>query len=370
MVKRSHVILSFALLPLCAGATAIADVDVLSEWQRERVARLGAEGAFAGSNATLVRQLLVDPASPYSPLAKAPDFTNELDWPELVGTIDKGRRSSEEILAVIQWDLGATRARPDVDITPGLGFRDSFVAASATKAGLDPDIFWHVLDLTGFRHSARGATYAAGMQLLRRQMASVDPDRYIAVGIDDQVFERVMRARHMDDVLEYDLGYLSTLVQYRLIHWRSGERGPTGRRSLPMTYRVARIAAAYRDTQGYLASAPCHPDASPVDGVAGTGLDGDTRPLCFVAATDRAVHRWYVEEVRRQATYVPEREESGLARFMKFAGAVLMLIDMGAIVEVIEAAVADDLVASEAITATEADVAADRADRLFCANPE
>jgi hypothetical protein len=257
-----------------------------------------------------------------------------------------------------------------VDLLVRRGYRDDFVAASATKANVDPDIFWHMLDLSGFRHFARGATYAVGLQVLRKQMAETAPGRYIAVGIDAAVFERVMHAQHVDEITAYDLNYLSTLVQYRLIHWRAGERASTGLRALPMAYRVSRVAAAYRDALAYVSGPTCHKDGSPVSGAAGTGAEGDSRPLCFVGATDRAVHRWYLEEVRRQATYIPNREESGLGRLVRFAGAVLALMDMAAIVEVVEAVIADDLVAGEAITHAEADVAAERADLLFCPIPE
>jgi hypothetical protein len=370
MYPRLLLALALTVAALGANATNVLNVDVLSEWQRERIARLGADDAFPHSNAGLIRQMLVDPATPYSALIDAPRFTNDVDWPDVVKNIAGGRLSSDEALTVMQWDLGLTRARPGVDLSTRRGYRDDLVAASATKAGIDPDIFWHMLDLVGYHHSARAATYAAGLQLLRQQMAAVNPERYIAVGVDSQVFSRVMQAQHMDEITAYDLGYLSTLVQHRLIHWRAGGRASTGLRALPMAYRIARIAAAYRDAQGYVASSPCHANGSPVEGIAGTGLDGDSRPLCFAGATDRAVHRWYLDEVRRQATYVPERQESGLARLARFAGAVLVLVDMAALLEVVEAAVADDLVATEAITAGDAEVAAERADRLFCPLPE
>jgi hypothetical protein len=370
MFPRLFTVVALAVFPVPANATAVVGVDVLSQWQRERIARLGTGDAFAHSNAGLVRQMLVDPASPYSAMTDAPGFTNEVDWPDIVRTIKTGEVSLRDALTVMQWDLGMTRARPGVDLLVRRGYRDDFVAASATKADVDPDIFWHMLDLSGFRHSARGATFAVGLQILRTQMARIPPERYVAVGIDADVFNRVMQAQHMDQVTSYDLNYLSTLVQYRLIHWRAGERASTGLRALPMAFRVSRVAAAYRDALAYVSGPTCHKDGSPVSGTAGTGAEGDTRPLCFVGATDRAVHRWYLDEVRRQATYVPEREERGLQRLIKFAAAVLALMDMAAVVEVVEAVIADDLVASDAITGAQADVAAERADLLFCPFPE
>ncbi len=352
-----------------AQATTIVDVDVWSHLQRERVARVGGEQAFAGSESELMLQLLTDPASPYSETVREPDFTNDAEWPEVLAGLP-GNLSTASAVAVLDWDLGLTRARPGHDVEPHPGYKDTFVAASATKADVDADIFWHMIDLTGFRHSARAATYAVAMQMLRDQVQATIPERRALLGIDEAVFSRVMKAAYLDQVSTYDMQYLSTLVQHRLIHWQPGERSRSGLRALPTVYRVARAAAAYRDAQGYLGSYPCRPDATPVAGRAGTGVEGDDRPLCFVAATDRAVHRWYIDEAQRQAIWVPEREHDGMLRLAGFAAAVLTLLDLAPLVEVVEAVAADDLVTAEWLTPVEADMAAERADHLFCPFPE
>jgi len=248
----------------CVATTA--NVDVLSHLQRERIARLGAADALAHSNAAFVRQMLVNPASPYSGLIAEPAFTNEVDWPGLLERIPGGPLTSHQALAVMQWDLGMTRARPGIDITIKAGYRDDFASASATKADVDPDIFWHVLDLTGYSHSTKGAGYAVGLQILRRQLAETPEDRRIALNVDPDVFKRIMLARHFDEVTEYDLGYVSALVQRRLVHWSVGERTSHGLRALPVAYRIARVAAAYRDLQGYEAGYPCDRAANTATG--------------------------------------------------------------------------------------------------------
>jgi hypothetical protein len=373
-MKRMHLLgaACVSLAAIDAAATTIVGVDVLSSLQRERVARLGASEAMRQSNGELMREMLVEPASPYSELESSPSFTNDVDWPEILESLPGKRLDTDEALSVLQWDLGMTRARPGIDVAPGDGFRDSFVAANAGKADVDPDIFWHMLDLTGFRHSTKAATYAVGMQVLRRQMLATGAGRRASLDIDADVFDRVMRANHADQLEAYDLRYLSTLVQHRLVHWYAGGQASTGLRELPVAFRVARVAAAYRDAQGFLAGSPCHADASPVSGVAGTDVDGDTRALCFVAATDRAVHRWYLDEYRRQATAVPEPEhhESGLFRIATIAGAIFPLLEVASLFEVVEAIVADDLVSAEGLTSAEAEVAAERADSLTCRFPE
>jgi len=350
-------------------ATTTLDVDVLSYLQRERVARLGGADAFAASESTLVGQMLSDPASPYSATVAEPDFTNEVEWPTVLAGLP-GSLSTASAVAVLGWDLGLTRARPGRDVQARAGYRDPFVAASATKADVDADIFWHMVDLTGFRHSARAATYAVAMQILREQARTTVPERRAMLGIDEGVLRRVMAASYLDQVAHYDMQYLSTLVQHRLIHWQPGGRSTSGLRALPTAFRVARLAAAYRDAQGYVGGFPCKPDATPRDGSAGTGAEGDERPLCFVAATDRAVHRWYIEESRRQAAWLPAREHNGMQRLAGFAAAILTLLDLAAVVEVVEAVVADDLVTAKWLTPVEADMAAERADLLFCPLPE
>lgn len=352
-----------------AGATTVVGVDVLSHLQRERVARVGGATAFPAPGSELLTQLLVDPTSPYSDTVREPAFTNDVDWPEVLARLP-GDIPTASAVAVLNWDLGLTRARPGKDVAPRDGYRDPFVAAGASKAGVDADIFWHMVDLTGFRHSTRAATYAVAMQVLREQVRATAPERRAILGVDEAVFRRVMAARFLDQVSRYDMQYLALLVQHKLIHWQPGGRASTGLRALPTALRVARVAAAYRDAQGYIGSFPCNPDATPREGHAGTGAEDDERPLCFVAATDRAVHRWYVGESRRQATWVPEREHTGVQRLAEFAGVLLALIDLAGLAEVIEAVVADDLVTAEALTPVEADMAAERADRLFCPIPE
>jgi hypothetical protein len=352
-----------------AQATNVVGVDVISHLQQERVARLGGAEAFAPAESELLAQLLVDPASPYSATVPEPDFTNDVDWPEMLARLP-GDIPTASAVAVLGWDLGLTRARPGIDVKVRAGFRDSFVAASVTKADVDTDIFWHMVDLTGFRHSARAATFAVAMQILREQVRSTEPERRAMLGIDETVFLRVMAAVHLDQVTSYDMQYLSSLVQHRLIHWQVGDRSSSGLRALPTAFRVARLAAAYRDAQGYVGGFPCRSDTTPREGHAGTGGD-DKRALCFVAATDRAVHRWYVDEAERQAiARPPEHEHSGMERLAGFAAAVLALLDLAPFVEVIEAVAADDLVTAELLTPIEADMAAERVDLLYCPIPE
>jgi hypothetical protein len=359
------------LLSAPATGNSVASVDVLSALHRVRTQRLGSTDALDRSNASFASDMLVDPASPYSEARPLPAFTNDVDWTEVIETLPR-RLDTAQAVDVLRWDLGVTRARPGIDIAvpPTQGYRDRFVAASAIKADVDADIFWHMLGLTGFRHSTKAAFHAVGMQVLRQQIEATAPERRAALGIDEGVFERVMRAPSLQQLAEHDVRYLSMLVQHRLVHWRAGGQASNGLRELPIAFRIARVAAAYRDAEGYFIGAPCRPDGSPSPHVAGTGLAGDPRDLCFVAATDRAVHRWYVDEVRAQARPVRHAPEpSGLARLATVLALAFPLIEMAGALEVVEAAVADDLAGVEALSAEDAELASERADLLSCRIP-
>lgn len=364
-------VLALAMPTLC-HATRVTGIDVVSLMQRERIARVGPQWPEGYGTAALMRDILVDPASPYSDTKPSPDFANEAHWRATLDALGDRVASDREALEVLYWDLGVTKARPEGNVEAGAvrAFRDPFVAAGARKADVDADIFWHMLDVTGYAHSTKAAYYAVALQILRRQMQDIVPERRAALGVHTDVFDRVMAARHDEDMSPHDLRYLSALVQHRMLHWRPGSRASTGLRELPVAYRIARIAAAYRDARGYVTGPPCHVDGSPVPSTAGTGLEGDRRDLCFAGATDRAVHRWYVEEVRFQAKPRPLRPPASNSLFSAIALMALPLLELAPVLEFVEAAVADELVAAESIAAEDAAVASDRVDLMTCLAPE
>ncbi|KJV35443.1 hypothetical protein VI08_07715 [Luteibacter yeojuensis] len=345
------------LLAVVTAAPPTAAGSVLGRLQAAHAAQL--PGAATPTSAHYVAQLLPDPASPYSDPIAMPAFTNEVYWAQVVS--DMGS-PEPVVLSRLRTELGLGRARPGVDVTPAPGFRDPFVSAHATRAGLDADIFWRMLDIHGHAHAIRFATQALGMQLLREQALAVEPARHAALGIDTGVFHRVMGARHADEMSDHDLRYLDTLVQHRLLHPLRG----TG---LPTVWRIARIAAAFRDARGYLGGSPCRPDATPDPRFAGTLGPGDTRTPCLVAAHDRAVHSWYVDALREPAPAATPAH-GAMARLGALVAALLPLLDMFAIAEVIDAAVADDLVSVEAASRADAEAASERAARLTCRIPE
>ncbi|WP_413625174.1 hypothetical protein [Luteibacter sp. Lutesp34] len=353
-------------------ATRVTGIDMVSLLQRERIARVGPQWPEGYGTAALMRDILVDPASPYSDTNRSPAFAHEPHWRAALDALGDRVTSDRDALEVLYWDLGVTKARPGVDLEAGATgpFKDPFIAAGARKADVDADIFWHMLDVTGYAHSTKAAYYAVALQILRRQMQDIGPERRAALGVHADVFDRVMAARHDEEISPHDLRYLSALVQHRMLHWRPGGRASTGLRELPVAYRIARIAAAYRDARGYVMGPPCQADGSASMSTAGTGVDGDRRDLCFAGATDRAVHRWYVEEVRFQARPRPRRPAEHDSLFSAIALLALPLLEMASVLEFVEAVVADELVAAESIEAEDAAVAADRADLITCLAPE
>lgn len=352
---------------LVAASAPPADYDVVSIMQAMRMERPDA-GRDLPRISDMLTSLLATPGSAYSALVPEPAFIGTRAWRDIAeGGLDK--LGLDGALAILQYDLGATRARPGSDVVITPGFREDFVAASAIKASVDADIFWHTLDVVGRRHSTRAATYGIALQLLRDKAAVTPRDRWRATGIDVAILDRFMRARYLDELSRGDLTYLSTLVQHGMIHWRSDAMAQHGQRALPTPLRVARLAAAYRDAEGYVGGYPCGRDATPNATYAGTGAADDDRPLCFVAATDHAVLRWYSQEVRRQAAWVPNKAKHDLTGLLGLFALMVPLIDLAALLESTEAVIAEDLAVRDATSAAEVASLSDEADVIACRIP-
>lgn len=323
-----------------------ASVDILSLMTETRDARLGPDTP-SRKGVSVADQLLTHPESPYSDAESYPVFTNDVDWVDVLDALPASMGETDALNA-LRIDLGATRARPGVDVIPSSGFRDRFVSASATKADVDADIFWHALDLMGYRHSARAAGYAVALQILRRQVETTPVERRAAAGIDESVLSRVMAARHAGEVRPDDLAYLGVILRFHVSQGIRGETSRAGNRLIPTAYRMARVAAAYRDLEGYLGRPPCRPDGSPTTP---RYTKDDATSLCFVAAHDRAVYRWYRDEVRRQDIPSIQRSHRQKSPLLLLFMAIAPVMDMLALAETIEFAASE-----EAAVATEEDI--------------
>ena len=362
-----------AMLPAPAFAAEASTIDVYRELIRHRAATVGAANALDYDTRGFVSSFLEDPDSPYCNLRDDPPISNEVWWFDFVDSLSiDGGDANAAALEMLQWQGGFTKARPGVEVTVSkdaeTAYRGREVAANAIKAGVDRDILYKAWDMNGALTTV-AAGHAVALQLLRDQIRNHAPDTYEARGIKPGVLERYLRETYPERLNESDLNYLATLLRFALSK-QSFTVDAEGHRQLPAAYRVARVAAAYSDAHAYTNPAGYCRDDGPLPG-APTGADATEyhRPLCFIAATDRAVHSWYRREIRKQAASVhtahqtPDRVD---ARVSLWINTVLLLTDLAPFVELGEAAVVEELASEGAIAEEDAAFARERANQLTC----
>jgi hypothetical protein len=362
-----------AMLPAPAFAAEASTIDVYRELIRHRTATVGAANALDYDTRGFVSSFLEDPDSPYSNLRDDPPISNEVWWFDFVDSlsIDAGDANAAA-LEMLQWQGGLTKARPGIEVTVSdkatNAYRGREVAANAIKAGVDRDIFYKAWDMNAALTTV-AAGHAVALQLLRDQIRNNAPDTYEARGIKPGVLTRYLRETYPERLDESDLNYLASLLRFALSQ-QSFTVDAEGHRQLPPAYRVARVAAAYSDGRAYTnPTGYCHKNG-PLPG-APTGADATEyhRPLCFVAATDRAVHSWYRREIRVQAARVrmahqtPDHVD---ARVSFWINTVLLLTDLAPFVEFGEAAVVEELAFEGGVAEEDAAFARERANQLTC----
>jgi hypothetical protein len=356
--------------PFRAGPTT---VDVYRELVRSRVAAVGAANALGYDTRKFQSLFLENPDSPYSDLRDDPPITNEVWWYDFVDglSIESGDKSASA-LAMLQWQGGFTKARIGVDVAVDgaaiRGYRNGYAAANAVKAGVDSDIFLKAWDMNG-RMTTVAAGHAVALQLLREQITTNAPATYEARGIKPGVLERYLRQDYPERIGENDLNYLADLLRYAISR-RGFTVDSAGRRQLPAAYRVARVAAAYSDAEGYLNyRGYCVGNEPNPREPRGPDAEAYQRPLCFVAATDRAVQSWFRRQMRHEAALVKSAHESRdetAARLANWFGNVLLLIDLAGFVEIREAGLVEEMSTEGGIAEEEAAFAEERANQLTC----
>jgi len=305
-----------------------------------------------GTTRTFLAEFLENPASHYSELKAYPAITNARWWPGYAERVATGyHHRNQAALAMLQRQLGLTKAHPGRDVRePGaedtLNYRTRGAAANAIKAGVDPDIFLKAWDMNGVYPSV-AAGYAVALQIVRDRSASVPVSQHGRQALKPEVVTRYLSTRSPERLDEQDLRYLTQVLRAALHSPPDPDRRHR-RRHLPAAFRVARVAAAYQDAAGYVSNAICVRDRKAPGMPDGVDATIDHRPLCFTDATDRAVHAWYRRQLRRElsAAYLHRDHHNGFAELVHWAGAVMVALDVGAFVEVVEAAVADEAIAS------------------------
>ncbi|HVI54724.1 MAG TPA: hypothetical protein VM621_06695 [Luteibacter sp.] len=363
-----------ALLPCPALAAKPTAVDIHHQLIRYRVAEEGVGRALDYSTREFVANFLEDPDSPYSALRGAPPIANEIWWSDFVDSLPFNAADKPAVaLDMLQWQSGFTKARPGIEVAVDAAaarrYRGREVAANAIKAGVDADIFWKASDMNGAM-STVAAGHAVALQLLRelsRMKATTDDDQ--AHGIKPDVLARYLAQRNPQNIDENDQRYLADLLRYAI---SKGDFtvDTDGHRQLPAAYRVARVAAAYRDAKGYInANGYCLGNEPHPREPSGSDATEYNRPLCFVAATDRAVQSWFRRQMREEASSVRlahQATDTASARLSFWLNTVLVLTDLAPFVEIGEAAVVDEMVGAGALAEDGAAFAEDRANQLTC----
>ncbi|PTR35162.1 hypothetical protein C8J98_101425 [Luteibacter sp. OK325] len=362
-----------APLPLPAFAAEPTSVNVYRELVRHRVADVGVDRALDYNTRAFASRLLKDPDSPYSDLREDPPLTNEVWWLDFVGSLplDTADKSAT-VLNMLQWQGGFTKARVNVeahvDDASLIVFKGPYVAANAVKAGIDADIFWKARDFNGAM-STVAAGYAVALQLLRDEIRNHPPEEYEARGIKPDVLKRYLAQKYVDQLGEDDDRYIADIMRYA-ISKRDFSIDAEGRRQLPTAYRIARVAAAYSDARGYLNTSGYCQGNEPRSREPRSAEDIEkNRPLCFVAATDRAVHSWYRRQMREEAKGVRRAHQPtdwASVRLSFLINTVLFLGDLAPFFEFGEAAAIEELVGEGALAEDEAALAEERVNQLTC----
>jgi hypothetical protein len=362
-----------AVFPTAAFAAPSTAIDVYRELIRHRSAEVGAERALDYDTRGFVSMFLENPDSPYSELRDDPPISNELWWYDFVDSLAiRGDNASDAALDMLRWQGGFTKARPGmevvVDAPAARAFRGREAAANAIKAGVDSDIFLKAWDMNG-RMTTVGAGHAVALQLLRDEIRNHAPETYEARGILPDVLRRYLKLDSPQRLTQSDEAYLADLLRFAISD-RSFTIDAQGKRQLPAAYRVARVAAAYADAAGYFnPKGYCRGNAPRMGEATGQDATEYDRPLCFIAATDRAVQAWFLRHMRREAALIRTAHGSfdeTSRRVSLWFDTVLLLVDFAGLVEFGEAGLIDEMSAEGALAEEDAVFAEERANQLTC----
>lgn len=383
---RSSALLSKALclsIAMVTSGTALAARvgppmgDIYQTWITERLSNTPSYDVLS-SDSLMVSGIVSDIGSPYAQLRSTPFRFSGRIWSSVFQKIlNKGYPMTlVEATEALAHDMGMTRGYAGLrdPLVSHPEFGKPWVAEQVLKAGVSVDIAKKALSLAGDGAYAVAANYAVAMQILVEKMACFTPERWDEVGLRSDVAARFMNATRLSEIDDFDLVYLSRLLQGELSSWRPGGLSVYGRRQLTTTLRVARLAAVYRDLQGY-SHDPCTDKGVAKHGVAATSPVENARTMCFVDATDRAVYAWYLKVLEAQldptmSNFI-NRQGGGMTLFLRrvhplWQGAFTKdVLRAGASVELAESLVADEVAITDDM-ATRAEAYAERRLMTLC----
>lgn len=380
---RSTPLIYCVLLVLALPCTArtsdgqpLAPVDFAKELFRARHQQLGVVEHVRSDDAYWGHRLLRQgplPSDAYTDVAEWDGSLGDTAWRHALWVVSTPNAPVSDAMAlrILQWDMGYTKALPGRDIALGEshGYRNALVAANALKAGVDADIFWQALAIFGNRHSTVAAKIAVAAQILRDQAARHGADRDAVMNIRRDVLGRFMAIDAGGTMDDYDMHYLTRLLDDETGRYAAAWPSSSGDRQIPTPYRVARTAAAYRHAQGFV-TAPCNDRGNRIPHIASSDTASGAA-MCFTDAHDRAVFDWYKAEFRRQATAVRDtpHHTNGIGLLLGLLAPFGALLDVMAVAEFSEALMADDLLEAEELTEDEASLYEDRLNTLTCRAP-
>jgi hypothetical protein len=300
-------------------------------------ARLDGDASYvlSGNGETYARWVLADPSSPYS--AQAERSLSPMNDAERLAArllaVAGSEPSQRELSRRKQHELGFSKSRQGADV--------------------DATIMHQVRDMAGDDYPAIGALYAVAAQILRERLKAVPVDEQRRVGLRPDILGHLESTQHPWRPSDFDRQYLAVLIDGAMREWDIKAPGSDSVSGLPLPFRIARTAAAYRDRQPFDAD-PCLETRKHNPATAGKG-GSDHRPLCFDDATDRAVYEWFVTELQHETAVSrpteigdPHRERiAGPFRYTQFGPPSLDDGSLGAAVtqEVVEMKIVNRLVA-------------------------
>jgi hypothetical protein len=355
-------------------------VDVMSaliqEYSREGTS---AEYLAQSDDQSYERYVLNRPGFPYADVIQVPLPEPDAPTRRAIASVSTSDYpvNHRDLHDMKVWDLGYTKARVGREISRlPADLRAIPGASSLVKAGVDPDIYAQAIYLGGVDYPIIAANYALAAQILRTKLAATPRNLWAQHGLRPDVLDRFLHSPTGTSMYDYDFYYLIHILDGAMSTWSAGSLSTYGLRELPTTFRVARMAAAYRDRMPY-AHEPCHDDRTYDPRYAGMG-GIDKRPLCFDDATDRAVHVWYASQFRAELSsiHVPRTGATNAERMATPLNTSRQgwigirrngLIEDVTRLEVVEAKIADRLLAERLLPYRDAFDVSQRALRLTCA---
>ncbi|MDF3980402.1 hypothetical protein P3W24_00105 [Luteibacter sp. PPL201] len=254
---------------------------------------------FLSGARRVLSEMMARPDDPYSDPLDDTAWMDTSWWHALTTRLsNEGITSDRVALVTLQHQLGATKARPgrEIDLTPDAieRFGNPYTAANARKAGIDADLFERARRRHP-THTTRAAAEAVAVQLIRDRASRASREYHAALNIRDDLVERYLDDRD-DPLSAADRHHLGEVLRHATYAGQPSFNA-AGERQLPAAYRVARVAAAYADSQGDLRPGGyCKGTEPRRRRISVRAHHLAYRPLCFVAATDRAVYDWYLKK--------------------------------------------------------------------------